>query len=827
MLEDQKINLYTNNKKLRKNKLGYAAAISLVIANMIGVGIFTSLGFQLYDLSNYYSILLLWLLGGLHAILGSFCYSELSAAFPKSGGEYHFLKISFGNFTGFLSGWTSAILGFAAPITAAAYAFSKYFGHLFLTGFHPTLISILIIALITIIHCFRINTGARFQVFLTTGKVILIVIFILAGLYMFFENKYTDVHTNFVFSKQIMLDLFTPGFWVGLIFVSYAYSGWNASAYVIDEVEDPKKNVPKSIIVGTLIVTVLYVLLNYVFLISANADELRGKEDVAYVSAIRIFGNYGALIVSSIISFLLISTISSMVMVGPRVIKRIALDYNEFNYFSSNNKNNVPIKAIILQSSISIILLITSSFEFIVTCIGFVLCIFTTLTSLAVIVLRWKQPNAERPIKVPLYPLTPILFSLFNIWIMVYLLQNKTIESLTGVGFVALGGIVYYLINFKKKGIKIGAAVLITCCICSCNNQDKKNNESALPDVKADSVTKPIEFNYDTALNNKALLLSAIDTSSFDGSKKMLANNINNSWNACFQNVLSPITKWMQEEKYDSYINSNTLVFYPFSGPDFAFANAFYPNAKCYIMAGLENAGNLKSNIFSTSKNDSGFLINAEKYFYFSTKFGFFRTLDMEKQFEEKGVADVIAFYLKRMHCDIETLSILNWNSTTKTFTSINDNTNGNVCYAKFRQPSGVISELYFFSKNISDEGLQKDPNWLAWVKEKAGNASIVSLTKSASYLMSVEPFSVVRNFILKNSTLHIQDDSGIGFKYITASNRPYTLHGKFTKVIPIFKHLMQNDLALKFKSDSTIKPLPFAIGYNLKFNETNLEVIH
>jgi hypothetical protein len=134
---------------------------------------------------------------------------------------------------------------------------------------------------------------------------------------------------------------------------------------------------------------------------------------------------------------------------------------------------------------------------------------------------------------------------------------------------------------------------------------------------------------------------------------------------------------------------------------------------------------------------------------------------------------------------------------------------------------------LYFFSKNISDEGLLKDTNWLAWVKEKAGNTSIVSLTKSASYLMSVEPFSVVRNFILKNSTLHIQDDSGIGFKYITASNRPYTLYGKFTKVIPIFKHLMQNDLALKFKSDSTIKPLPFAIGYNLKFNETNLEVIH
>ena len=812
---------------MRKNKLGYAAAISLVIANMIGVGIFTSLGFQLFDLNNYYSILLLWLLGGLHAILGSFCYSELSAAFPKSGGEYHFLKISFGNFTGFLSGWTSAILGFAAPITAAAYAFSKYFGNLFESGFHPTLMAMIIIILITIIHCFRINTGARFQVFLTTGKVILIIVFILTGLYMFFQNKYSDVHTNFIFSKQIFLDLFTPGFWVGLIFVSYAYSGWNASAYVIDEVENPKKNVPKSIIVGTLMVTVLYVLLNYVFLISANADELRGKEDVAYISALRIFGKHGALIVSSIISFLLISTISSMVMVGPRVIKRIALDYNEFNFFSKHNKNGVPIRAILLQSGISILLLITSSFEFIVTCIGFVLCIFTTLTSLAVIVLRWKQPNVERPIKVPLYPLTPILFSIFNLWIMVYLLQNKTVESLSGCGFVALGAIVYYLINHKKTAIKIGSIMLIMCGLYSCNNVEKKDEEKETINTKKDSVISIPDFKYDTLLNEKASLLAALDTAHLDASKKLMVNNINNSWNACYQNVLSPIKKWMHEENYDSFIHPNTLVFYPFSGPDFAFANSFYPDAKCYIMAGLENAGNVKSNIFSTSMHDSGFLNNAEKYFYFSTKFGFFRTLDMEKQFEKKGVADVIAFYLKRMHCDIETISILNWNSANKSFTTINDTTNGNVCYAKFRQPSGVISELYFFSKNISDEGLQNDPNWLAWVKEKAGSASIVSLTKSASYLMSIEPFSMVRNFILNHSKLHIQDDSGIGFKYITASNRPYTLYGKFTRVISLFKNSMQQDLALKFKSDSTIKPLPFAIGYNLIFNETNLEVIH
>jgi hypothetical protein len=152
---------------------------------------------------------------------------------------------------------------------------------------------------------------------------------------------------------------------------------------------------------------------------------------------------------------------------------------------------------------------------------------------------------------------------------------------------------------------------------------------------------------------------------------------------------------------------------------------------------------------------------------------------------------------------------------------------NGVAMVAVIAMLTSAIFSNYFFSKNISDEGLQNDPNWLAWVTEKAGNASIVSLTKSASYLMTIEPFSMVRNFILNHSKLHIQDDSGIGFKYITASNRPYTLYGKFTRVISLFKNSMQQDLALKFKSDSTIKPLPFAIGYNLIFNETNLEVIH
>ena len=439
---------------MKSEKIGYLPAVSIVVANMVGVGVFTSLGFQLFDLHDYRSLILIWFVGGILALLGSFCYSELSASFPKSGGEYHFLRLSFGNHIGFLSGWTSAILGFAAPIAAAAHAFAKYFTNVVDTDLNPLFISSILILLITLIHLFSISVGSRFQVYFTIGKILLLIFFIIAGLYLTPKGiPLADINGTPLLGN-VYTDLLGKGFWIGLIYVSYAYSGWNASAYMIDDIKNPTKNVPRSIISGTVVVLFLYTLVNYVFLKSSPADQLRGQEDVAYIAADHIFGKGGALIISSLISFFLISTISSMIIVGPRVIKRISDDYHSFKFFAPNSKNNIPQRALLLQSSVALLILLTSSFDFIVTSIGFVLSIFTTLTAAGSVIMRIKQPHCERPVKMPLFPLPALIYCFFNIWIIYFTLVNRPFHALSGLIFLLIGSLIYFLFVRRSANLQ-------------------------------------------------------------------------------------------------------------------------------------------------------------------------------------------------------------------------------------------------------------------------------------------------------------------------------------------------------------------------------------
>lgn len=440
--------LSTNRQPSMKYNLTTATAI--VVANMIGTGVFTSLGFQLFDLNNLTSIAVLWILGGVIAVLGSFCYAELSSTFPRSGGEYHFLRLSFGKPIGFLSGWTSAIVGFAAPIALSAYLFATYFLNVVPLKLPAEVIAIILVVLVTVVHSLKMHIGAKVQVFFTVGKTFLLTAFIIAGF----------IHVSVGLDKEVSSQMTTTlnpqdfmksGFWISLIFVSYAYSGWNASAYIIDEIENPVKNVPRSIFIGTFLVTVLYVLINIVFMLAAPVNDLKGKKDVAHVAAEFIFGSVGASIVSGMISFFLVSTIGSMVIVGPRVMKRMASDYREFNFFAKESRNNVPVRAILLQSGIAIVLLITSSFENILTTIGFILSIFTTLTAISLIILRIKQPQAYRPLKAPFFPIMPLLFVIFNLWIIGYLVIDKYQIVFAGLIFLLIGLIIYLLLNKSNK----------------------------------------------------------------------------------------------------------------------------------------------------------------------------------------------------------------------------------------------------------------------------------------------------------------------------------------------------------------------------------------
>lgn len=443
------------NKTLKK--LTLFTAINFVIANMVGTGVFTSLGFQLFDIKNPAAILILWAIGGVMALFGSFAYGELGAAMPRSGGEYNFLSRIYHPSMGFLAGWISATIGFAAPVAAACIAFGTYYNlavaeliksySIEWMQATPMIAGLVILVLITLVHSNSIKTGGSFQNVFTILKLSFIVVFIGAGLFFLPETQ----PLSFAISSDTGTDILNPAFAVALVFVSYAYSGWNASAYFVNDLKNPVKQLPRSLIIGSLVVMVLYILLNFVFLISTPVNEMVGNPEIGLISAMYIFGEKLGVFMGLFISLLLISSISSMIFAGPRVTMVMGEDFKLLKFLSRKNKNGVPYIALITQFVISFVLIITSTFESLITYTGFVLNLFTFFAVLGVFVHRRKFPDAERPVKTWGYPVTPIIFLIFNLWITVFVIYSRPLESLLGLGTIAVGAILYF---FSQKSNK-------------------------------------------------------------------------------------------------------------------------------------------------------------------------------------------------------------------------------------------------------------------------------------------------------------------------------------------------------------------------------------
>src|SRR6266481_4223340 len=250
-------------------RVGFLTACSIVIANIIGTGIFTSLGFQLAGIQSGFALLMLWIVGGIAALCGALCYGELSAALPRSGGEYHFLSQIYHPALGFMAGFVSATVGFAAPIALAAMAFGRYFAGVFDLG-SPVVLSFAIVWAVALFHLGNLRLGGVFQNLWTLVKLLLIGALITAGFIV--EPK-----QGITFWPQAgdTMSIFSGAFAVALVYVMYSYSGWNASSYIIGEVKRPERNVPRSLLVGTLIVIAAYVLLNAIFLATTPQEEMR------------------------------------------------------------------------------------------------------------------------------------------------------------------------------------------------------------------------------------------------------------------------------------------------------------------------------------------------------------------------------------------------------------------------------------------------------------------------------------------------------------------------------------------------------------------------
>jgi APA family basic amino acid/polyamine antiporter len=439
-----------------QRKLGLFPATNIVVANMIGAGIFTTTGLLMAGLNNPLLMLALWVTGGLIALCGALSYGELGAAMPGAGGEYLFLSRLYHPVFGFLSGWVSFIVGFSAPIAASAMGFSEYFcralpaipfwlqsNGILSPAATKTVLSVSVIIIFTFIHYRGIKSGALIQNVLTLLKVTLIIFLLLAG---FLSGK-GDL-SNFTSGGTI-----SSGFagWktigLSLMWIMFAYSGWNASTYLGAEIKNPLKTLPWSLILGTGIVILLYLGLNVLYVYSIKPEEMKGVISIGGLAMGKLFGQSAETLFSLLISFALFSSLSAFIIIGPRVYYSMAKDGLFFKSVARiHPKFQVPSNSIILQGLIAVILALSGTFEQVLTYMGFALGIFPILTVIGVFRLRKVNPAAPR---LPGYPVTQILYISAGVMILVLSFLERPVESGIAMITVLVGIPAYYL--FKKN----------------------------------------------------------------------------------------------------------------------------------------------------------------------------------------------------------------------------------------------------------------------------------------------------------------------------------------------------------------------------------------
>ena len=438
-----------------ERKLGLFPLTNIVIANMVGAGIFTTSGLLMADLHSPLVMLGLWLVGGLVALCGALSYGELGAAFPHAGGEYAFLSRLYHPVLGFLSGWVSFFVGFSAPIAASAIGFSEYLTRAFPGLLHPGLIpgpheaadmkklyAILIIAAFTVLHTRGLEAGARVQNALTGLKILIIVGLVAAG-FAFGKGSLAHLTAAAPFRFDFA-GIKTMG--LSLMWIMFAYSGWNASAYVGSEVRDPSRNLPRSLLLGTAVVMILYIALNLFYIYAIPPAQMEGVISVGGLAAGNLFGKSAETVLSLLISFALFSSLSAYLILGPRVYYSMARDGIFFKSVAYvDPKCSVPTRSIVLQGAIAAVMVLFGTFEQLLTYMGFSLGLFPLLAVFGVFKLRRTGRSA---VKLPGYPVAPAVYLLVGTTILVLSFLHKPVPSLVAIATALVGLPVYFLFKW-------------------------------------------------------------------------------------------------------------------------------------------------------------------------------------------------------------------------------------------------------------------------------------------------------------------------------------------------------------------------------------------
>lgn len=439
---------FESNPKIAR-KIGWITATSIVIANMIGAGIFTTSGLMAGNLPNPTWVLLFWFIGGMIAIAGAMCYAELATRMPEDGGEYLYLKRLYHPSLGFLSGWTSFFVGFSAPIAASALGFAEYIipdEGLTVSGvviqdpvWIKKVLALSVIVLFTVVHYMGHKWGSRIQNLLTVVKIL--VVFGLASLGMILgEGDWSNL--------QFQSGEAYGGLAIGtaMMLVMFSYSGWNASSYIAGEMKNPRKSLPLSLLLGTGIVIAVYLSVNLFIFRSLPFQEIQGTIAIFEKASIAALGEWIGRILGILSAIALLASLSAFIMIGPRIYFAMALDKLFFPFAARVHRRfGVPGRSILIQGSIAFIFALIGSFEQIIIYVEFALLIFPFFAVAGLFVARKKNIGESMAVRVTGYPVVPLFFLICSLLIMIIAYINRPLESTAAVITVLIGIPIYYI----------------------------------------------------------------------------------------------------------------------------------------------------------------------------------------------------------------------------------------------------------------------------------------------------------------------------------------------------------------------------------------------
>ena len=429
-------------------EIGLLSATFLVVGNIIGIGIFTTTGLIAAEIGNSPWLLGVWILGGFLALIGASCYSLLSIRIPQAGGEYAFLYPSYGPFAAFLSGWASLLIGFSGPIAAYALALVAYLSP-FLPSqrFEDPLIQRgtagLILLAISLLMVLGLRFGNRFHSAMTLLTLGLTISFATLVLWQTPARQNLEL----ILGGDLSPDL--PSLGVAIVMVMFAYSGWNAAAYIAEEIRRPAVYIPGALLLGTALIIALYVCMNLAYLGSVPLSQIEGEIAIAEITALAAFGPQGRIIVTILVLFAILSSITAMSIAGPRVYFAMSRDHLFPAWLAEvDEKRKLPLKSIWFQTAIALLLVAIGTFRQLLIYSGFILLLFSTLTVSTLFMVRNEK---DSPYFWILYRLFPGLFVLINAVVLVSATVSSPKEALAGGVTLLLGVPVYFYYKGKQQ----------------------------------------------------------------------------------------------------------------------------------------------------------------------------------------------------------------------------------------------------------------------------------------------------------------------------------------------------------------------------------------